>query len=49
MEAGIATLEEVPTIYLCMPNESDYLEYQPGVQGWSYVYGAEYETYVGPL
>ena len=28
--------------YLCMPSDPDYLAYQPGVQGWSYVYGAEY-------
>ena len=38
--------------YLCMPNDPDYLAYQPGVQGWSYVYGTEYQTggpYAGPL
>ena len=38
--------------YLCMPNDPDYLAYQPGVQGWSYVYGTEYQTggrWVGPL
>ena len=36
--------------YLCMPTDPDYLEYQPGVQGWSYVYGAEYQPYsLGPL
>ena len=28
--------------YLCMPNDPDYLRHQSGVQGWSYVYGAEY-------
>ena len=33
--------------YLCMPNDPDYLAYQPGVQGWSYVYGAEYQPYSG--
>jgi len=35
--------------YLCMPNDPDYLTYTPGVQGWSYVYGAEYEPGGGPL
>ena len=35
--------------YLCMPDDPDYLSYRPGVQGWSYVYGAEYESYHGPL
>ena len=38
--------------YLCMPNDPDYLTYQPGVQGASYVYGTEYQTggpWVGPL
>ena len=38
--------------HLCMPNDPDYLTYQPGVQGWSYVYGTEYQTggpWVGPL
>ena len=29
--------------YLCMPDDPDYLHYQPGVQGYNYVYGAEYE------
>ena len=29
--------------YLCMPDDPDYLSYQPGVQGYKYVYGAEYE------
>ena len=33
--------------YLCMPDDPDYLRYQPGVQGFSYVYGVEYETYPG--
>ena len=33
--------------YLCMPDDPDYLSYQPGVQGYSYVFGAEYETYLG--
>ena len=36
--------------YLCMPNDPDYLAYQPGVQGWSSVYGAEYQPQSrGPL
>ena len=35
--------------YLCMPNEPDYLGHQSGVQGWSYVYGVEYQSYAGPL
>ena len=30
--------------YLCMPNDPDYLQYSPGVQGHSPVYGAEYHT-----
>ena len=29
--------------YLCMPDDPDYLSYTPGVQGWNYVYGTEYE------
>ena len=35
--------------YLCMPNDPDYLQYTPGVQGASYVYGAEYPTDYGPV
>ena len=35
--------------YLCMPDDPDYLRYQPGVQGFSYVYGTEYESRSGPL
>ena len=35
--------------YLCMPDNPDYLRYRPGVQGYSYVYGAEYQTISGPL
>ena len=38
--------------YLCMPDYPDYLSYKSGVQGYSYVYGAEYETHEtggGPL
>ena len=32
--------------YLCMPNDPDYnyLGHQPGIQGLTLVYGAEYET-----
>ena len=30
--------------YLCMPEDPDYLQYKPGVQGWSPVHGAEYQT-----
>ena len=30
-----------------MPDDPDYLSYQPGVQGANYVYGAEYETHEG--
>ena len=33
--------------YLCMPNDPDYLQYQPGVQGFSPVYGVEYELWGG--
>ena len=29
--------------YLCMSDDPDYLSYTPGVQGYSYVYGAEYK------
>ena len=31
--------------YLCMPNDPDYVTeaVRPGVQGWSYIYGVEYE------
>ena len=35
--------------YLCMPDDPDYLAYQPGVQGASPVYGAEYQPWGGPL
>ena len=34
--------------YLCMPDDPDYLSYQPGVQGHNFVFGAEYQT-GGPL
>ena len=35
--------------YLCMPNDPDYLAYEPGVQHRSPVYGAEYQPWTGPL
>ena len=35
--------------YLCMPDDPDYLSYTPGVQGYNYVYGAEYQTHGGTL
>ena len=36
--------------YLCMPENPDYLGYRPGVQGYSPVYGTEYQTEnTGPL
>ena len=35
--------------YLCMPDDPDYLSYQPGVQERNFVYGAEYESNQGPL
>jgi len=35
--------------YLCMPDDPDYLRYDPGVQGYNYVYGVEYETSGQPL
>ena len=31
--------------YLCMPDNPQYLSYEPGNYGASYLYGAEYETY----
>ena len=45
MQGGLVELititrEEQPTTSACL---------QPGVQGYSYVYGVEYETYSGPL
>ena len=33
--------------YLCMPDDPDYLSYVSGVQGWSYVYEAEYAIFPG--
>ena len=35
------------TNYLCMPDDPDYLQYGPGAQGLSYVYGVEYEPRPG--
>ena len=36
--------------YICLPNQPEFLSYTPGVYQWqSYIYGAEYETYGGPL
>ena len=35
--------------YLCMPDNPDYGDYTPGVQGWSQVHGTEYETRSSPL
>ena len=35
--------------YLCMPDDPDYLRYQTAVQGYSYVYGVEYQSGNGPL
>jgi len=33
--------------YLCMPGNPDYLRYRPRVQGYSYVYGVEYDSFPG--
>ena len=44
MEPITVTTEE-----LCMPDDPDYLGYSSGVQGSNYVYGAEYQSSVGPL
>jgi len=35
--------------YLCMPDDPDYPRYQSRVQGYSYVYGVEYDTLGQPL
>ena len=35
------------TNHLCMPNDPDYLQYASGVQGYSYVYGVEYDPNSG--
>lgn len=34
---------------LCMPLDPQYSSYNPGVQGFSYMYGAEYEVPVGHI
>ena len=31
--------------YLCMPDDPQYLSFEPGAYSASYLYGAEYETY----
>ena len=33
--------------YLCMPHNPQYGRYQPGVQGYSPIFGTEYQTYAG--
>ena len=33
------------TNYLCMPDNPDYLQYDPHVQGFNYIFGVEYEAY----
>ena len=45
----MAILVEEPTTYLCMPNDPDYSTYSPGVQGYSPIYGTEYETHGGDI
>ena len=35
------------TNYLCMPDDPDYLQYAPGVQGYNYVYGVEFNLASG--
>ena len=35
--------------YLCMPGDPHYLRYQSRVQGYSDVYGVEYQPHSGPL
>ena len=35
--------------YLCLPQEPEYMDFTPGAQGWSPIYGAEYETHGAPL
>ena len=35
------------TNYLCMPDDPDYLQYAPGAQGASFVYGVEYGPFSG--
>ena len=45
-EACLATLHVGGANHLYMPNDPDYLAYQPGVQGWSY---QTEEPWVRPL
>ena len=33
--------------YQCMPDDPDYAAFTPGVQGYSYMYGVEYEAHSG--
>ena len=36
--------------YICLPDEPEFLSYKPGISdSQSYIYGAEYEAYNGPL
>jgi len=35
--------------YLCTPDDPDYLRYNSGVQGYSSMYGTEYQSHHGPL
>ena len=35
------------TNYLCMPDNPDYLQYDPSVQGYGYVYGVGYDPDLG--
>ncbi len=35
--------------HLCLPENPDYIQYGAGVQGYSPVYGVEYQTGAGPL
>ena len=35
--------------YICLPENPDYSDYQPGVQGLNHVYGTEYQTAGSPL
>ena len=33
--------------YLCMVEDPEYTNFRSGVQGYSYIYSAEYESYIG--
>ena len=35
--------------YLCLPEQPEYISFTAGTQGWSPIYGAEYQTNGGPL